>query len=190
MGYYWVLVKLRSPSLYGGQNQFSGTFWVSNMDTQNPCKIVIKILTSYKSFLGMPCKEYVIVLLSDYYHFPAKRWCHGSRRRLCQDDAVAVGDIDKFVVVVDESLSHRRLFISANFSCSAVPLQSSVLFFARVFLKILPLLLHLYDIDCRSCANKMFTFTKVSKGRVQKKKSKKSDIVQKGRVGWTPKTYF
>ena len=28
------------------------------------------------------------------------------------------------------------------------------------------------------------------KGRVQKKKTEKSDIVQKGRVGWTPKTYF
>ena len=27
-------------------------------------------------------------------------------------------------------------------------------------------------------------------GRVQKKKIQKSDIVQKGRVGWTPKTYF
>ena len=36
----------------------------------------------------------------------------------------------------------------------------------------------------------MYTLTIIPKGRVQKKKSKKSDIVQKGRVGWTPKTYF
>ena len=28
------------------------------------------------------------------------------------------------------------------------------------------------------------------KGRVQKKKTEKSDILQKGKVGWTPKTYF
>ena len=27
-------------------------------------------------------------------------------------------------------------------------------------------------------------------GRLQKKKSKKSDIVTKGRVGWAPKPYF
>ena len=30
----------------------------------------------------------------------------------------------------------------------------------------------------------------VDKGRVQKKKIQKSDIIQKGRVGWTPKTIF
>ena len=30
----------------------------------------------------------------------------------------------------------------------------------------------------------------VIKGRLQKNKSKKSDIIQKGRVGWTPKPYF
>ena len=30
----------------------------------------------------------------------------------------------------------------------------------------------------------------VTKGRVKKKKTEKSDIVQNGRVGWTPKQYF
>ena len=32
--------------------------------------------------------------------------------------------------------------------------------------------------------------SKPPKGRLQKKKTEKSDIVQKGRVGWTPKPYF
>ena len=30
----------------------------------------------------------------------------------------------------------------------------------------------------------------LTKGSLQKKKTEKSDIVQKGRVGWTPKSYF
>ena len=34
------------------------------------------------------------------------------------------------------------------------------------------------------------TFYIQTKGSLQKKKTEKSDIVQKGRVGWTPKSYF
>ena len=36
----------------------------------------------------------------------------------------------------------------------------------------------------------VLVFSFYCKGRLQKKKSKKSDIVTKGRVGWGPKPYF
>ena len=43
---------------------------------------------------------------------------------------------------------------------------------------------HLFDLMLKKMSNKNFFW------EAFKKESKKSDILQKGRVGWTPKPYF